>query len=85
LRRYVYTLGLATGDVVLPSSLVTILTNGGAVAAGILAVVAIVMLALPLFGMKFCSLFGTCDIPPYQGIQNTSFTTSPFSSFKDVF
>ena len=68
LRMYVYTLGLATGEVVLPGSLVTLLTNGGAVAAGILAVVAIAMLTMPLFGLKFCTLFGTCDIPSYQGM-----------------
>ncbi|RZF39865.1 hypothetical protein LSTR_LSTR014164 [Laodelphax striatellus] len=35
--------------------------NGGFIAAGVLALSAIAAMVMPMFGLRFCSLIGTCD------------------------
>ncbi|XP_014249802.1 uncharacterized protein LOC106666835 [Cimex lectularius] len=69
---------LNVGDITLPNGLVTLLANGGAVAAGILAVAAIAMLLMPAFGLRMCSIFGNCDNPTYQ-----AYSAAPNSVYAD--
>lgn len=52
----------------LPGNLLSMVTNGGTVAAGLLAFAAVAMLVMPLFGFRMCSILGGCD--PYQGYYN---------------
>ncbi|KAK9506924.1 hypothetical protein O3M35_008772 [Rhynocoris fuscipes] len=70
--------GMNAGDLNIPGSLVQLLANGGAVAAGILVVAALALMVMPAFGVRACSIFGGCDSPSYQ-----AYSTSPNSVYSD--
>ncbi|KAF6211278.1 hypothetical protein GE061_014395 [Apolygus lucorum] len=50
-----------SSDITIPGSLVQMLMNGGAVAAGIVVVATLATLIWPVLQQRMCNVFGTCD------------------------
>lgn len=48
-------------DMSLPANMLQLVTAAGALVLGFIGVAVVLSLILPLFGVRFCHLVGTCD------------------------
>lgn len=48
-------------DMSLPANMLQLVTAAGALVLGFIGVAVVLSLILPLFGVRFCNLVGTCD------------------------